>query len=205
MSKIKLVVFDCDGVMFDTAQANRFYYSSILQHFARPALSDEQFAFVHMHTLDESMAYLFPDETALAAAYEFRKCMDYSQYLRYFTVEPDLVSLLKRLRPEINTAVATNRTDTMNRLLAAFDLDGLFDLVVTASDVRRPKPYPDVLLKVLDYFKVASDQTLYIGDSRLDELAAVAANIPLVAYRNPNLSSDHHITSLKEIEAILKL
>jgi phosphoglycolate phosphatase len=52
-----------------------------LQHFDRPAVTDEQFAFVHMHTVDESMAYLFPDQTTLAAAYEFRKSMDYRQYL----------------------------------------------------------------------------------------------------------------------------
>ena len=78
MKHVKVVAFDCDGVMFDTAQANRFYYSHILQHFDRPAVTDEQFTFVHMHTVDESMAYLFPDETTLAAAYEFRKSMDYT-------------------------------------------------------------------------------------------------------------------------------
>ena len=67
MKNVKAVAFDCDGVMFDTARANRFYYSHILQHFDRPAVTDEQFAFVHMHTVDESMAYLFPDEQTLAA------------------------------------------------------------------------------------------------------------------------------------------
>ena len=51
LKHIKLVAFDCDGVMFDTAQANRLYYSHILQHFDRPTLTEEQFRFVHMHTL----------------------------------------------------------------------------------------------------------------------------------------------------------
>ena len=58
---VKAVIFDCDGVMIDTAQANRTYYSRILQHFGRPAVTDEQFTFVHMHTVTESIAYLFPD------------------------------------------------------------------------------------------------------------------------------------------------
>lgn len=203
MVNFKVVAFDCDGVLLDTEQANRVYYSNILQHFGRPALTDEQFAFVHMHTVFESLAYLFPDEEALAAVHDFRKTMDYRQYLSYLKVEPHLVSLLEKLRPQFNTAIATNRSDTMNELLAAFDLDGYFDLVVTASDVERPKPHPDALLKISDHFKLPPDQVIYIGDSRLDELAARAAGMPLVAYRNPGLSAEYYVNSLNEIEGLL--
>jgi len=205
MKNIKAVAFDCDGVMFDTAQANRFYYSHILQHFGRSAVTDEQFTFVHMHTVDESMAYLFPDETTLAAAYDFRKSMDYKQYLGYLTIEPHLVPLLEKLRPQIKTTIATNRTDTMDRFLAEFNLNGYFDLVVTSSDVTRPKPHPEALLKILNYFDLEPDQTIYIGDSRVDEMAARAAAIPLVAFRNRELAADYHIDSLKELEALLDL
>ena len=205
MKNVKVVTFDCDGVMFDTAQANRVYYSRILQHFGSPALTDEQFTFVHMHTVAESMAYLFPDEVTLAGAHEFRRSMDYRQYLGYFTIEPHLVALLKKLRPNIKTAIATNRTDTMDRLLAEFNLDGYFDLVVTSSDVMRPKPHPDALLKILDYFDLSPFQTIYIGDSQVDEMAARAAAIPLVAFRNRELSSDYHIDALKELEELLDL
>ncbi len=205
MRNIELVAFDCDGVLFDTEQANRFYYSHILQHFGRAAVTDEQFRFVHMHTVDESIACLFPDEKQLEAAHIFRKTMDYRKYLRYLTVEPYLVSLVEKLRPQIKTAIATNRTDTMDRLLAEFELDGYFDLVVTSSDVKRPKPHPDELLKILDHFDLVSHQVIYVGDSRLDELAAKAAGIPLVAYRNRELAAEYHINNLGEIEELLDL
>ena len=205
MVTFKVVAFDCDGVLFDTEQANRVYYSNILQHFGRPSVTDEQFVFVHMHTVYESLAYLFPDEKALAAANVYRKTMNYQQYLSYFTVEPHLVSLLEKLKPQFKTAIATNRSDTMNRLLAAFDLDGYFDLIVTASDVERPKPHPDALLKISDHFHIAPDQVIYIGDSRLDELAAKAAGMPLVAYRNPELSAEFYVNSLNEIEGLLEI
>jgi len=205
MKNVKAVAFDCDGVMFDTARANRFYYSHILQHFDRPAVTDEQFAFVHMHTVDESMAYLFPEEQTLAAAYEFRKSMDYRQYLRHLTIEPHLVSLLEKLRPQFKTTIATNRTDTIDRLLSQFGLDGYFDLVVTASDVFQPKPHPEALLKILNYFNLEPFQTIYIGDSQVDEMAARAAAIPLIAFRNRELSADYHIDTLKELEVLLDL
>ena len=205
MKNVKLVAFDCDGVMFDTEAANRLYYSDILQHFSRPALTDEQFTFVHMHTVSESMAHLFPDDKDLAAAHAYRQSMDYRQYFKYFRVEPHLVGLLEKLRPHLKTAIATNRTDTMDKLLAEFKLDGYFDLVVTSSDVKQPKPQPDVLYKILNHFDLAPHQALYVGDSQLDELAARAASIPLVAYRNRSLSSDYHIDTLKELEVLLKL
>ena len=205
IKNIECVAFDCDGVMFDTARANRFYYSSVLQHFGRPALSEEQFRYVHMHTVHESMAYLFPDESTLKAAHEFRKTMDYRKYLSYLTVEPQLVSLLEKLRPQTKTAVATNRTDTMEQLLAQFDLDGYFDLIVTSSDVRQPKPHPDALIKIMDHFGLLPHQVIYIGDSQVDELAAKAANMPLVAYRNRQLDAQYHIESLGEVEELLDL
>ena len=205
MKNIKVVAFDCDGVLFDTAQANRFYYSHILQHFGRPALTEEQFRFVHMHTVHESMAYLLPDENTLEAAHDFRKTMDYRKYLSYLKVEPQLVALLEKLRPRIKTAIATNRTDTMEQLLAEFDLDGYFDLVVTSSDVKKPKPHPEALLKILEYFGLASHQVIYIGDSQVDELAARAAKMTLVAYRNRELAAEYHIDSLGEIEELLNV
>ena len=202
---IKIVAFDCDGVMFDTEQANRFYYSDVLQHFGQPVLTEEQFDFVHMHTVHESMAYLFPDENLLEAAQAFRKTMDYRKYLGYYTMEPQLVSLLEKLRPQIKTAVATNRTDTMDKLLAEFNLDGYFDLVVTSTDVKHPKPHPEGLLKILNHFGLAPHQAIYIGDSQVDELAARAAKMPLAAYRNRELEADYYIDSLGELEQLLDL
>ncbi len=203
--RIKVVAFDCDGVMFDTAEANRIYYSRLLQHFRRPAVTDEQFEFVHMHTLDESLMFLFPDAADLAAAHEFRKRMNYRSFLRYFSIEPHLVSLLRKLRPRRKIAVATNRTDSMDQLLEAFGLTEYFDLVVTSSDVERPKPHPDLLLQVLNDFELMPDETIYVGDSPLDESAARAAGIPFVAYRNRKLASKYHIDSLKEIETLLNV
>ena len=42
ISKIKAVIFDCDGVMFDTAVANRKYYDEVLTEAIRAVLLNEQ-------------------------------------------------------------------------------------------------------------------------------------------------------------------
>jgi phosphoglycolate phosphatase len=205
MKRIRVVAFDCDGVMFDTEAVNKSYYNQILVHMNKPELDSDQFAFVHMHTADEAVAYLFPDKLEAAEANTYRKQMPYLPFLEKMEIEPFLKPLLHRLRPEYPTAIATNRTNTIQTVLEAHDLTDLFDLVVSAWDVDRPKPYPDPLNKILDYFSIEPDQLLYIGDSELDQIAAEAAGAILVAYNNPSLRSDFHITSLREMEQILDL
>jgi HAD superfamily hydrolase (TIGR01509 family) len=201
--KVKAVVFDCDGVMFDTVKANTAYYDHILRHFGKREMTPEQFAYTHMHTVDQALAYLFDDADQLAQAREFRQQMSYLPFLHFMEIEPGLKKLLRHLKPCYHTAVATNRTDTMNRVLRRHGLEEAFDLVVTALDVANPKPHPDQLNKILDHFALTPDQMVFIGDSELDAAAARAAGVAFVAYANRRLVADFHIDRLRQLEDIL--
>lgn len=205
MEHIKVVAFDCDGVMFDTTKANMAYYNEILEHFGRPTLTADQFAYCHSHTADQSIALLFNDEKSFSSAQNYRKSMSYIPFLKYMVLEPYLKPLLEKLRPRYKTAIATNRSNTMDRVLSEHGLEGYFDLVVSSNDVDRPKPYPDPLIKILEHFEIKAYNTLYVGDSELDEIAAKAAGVPFVAYQNSSLSANFHIKSLKEIAQILDI
>lgn len=205
MKHIKVVAFDCDGVMFDTTKANMAYYNEILKHFGRPTLTPDQFAYCHSHTADQAIAHLFDDEKSFSDAQNYRQSMSYIPFINDMVVEPYLKPLIKNLRPRYKTAIATNRSDTMDRVLSEHGLEGYFDLVVSSSDVDRPKPYPDALIKILEHFEIKSYNALYVGDSDLDEIAAKAAGMPFVAYQNRSLSANFHIKSLKEIAQILDI
>jgi phosphoglycolate phosphatase len=205
MARIELIIFDCDGVMFDTKKANTSYYNQILRYMDKPLLTPEQFAFAHMHTADETLACLLSDERDLEKAQAYRKTMSYVPFIQDMIVEPYLKPLLKKLRPERKTAVATNRSDTMNHVLAEHSLERCFDMVVTSLDVKYPKPHPESLFMILNHFALDPDQSIYIGDSKLDELAARDAGVPFVAYDNLDLDASYHITSLREIEPLLKV
>jgi HAD superfamily hydrolase (TIGR01509 family) len=205
MKNLKVVVFDCDGVLFDTEAANRAYYNHILKHFDKPAMTADQFAYAHQHTLNEAITYLFGNKESIAAVQAYRQTMDYSQFLRLLRIEPHLVPLLLKIRPRLKTAIATNRSDTMDRLLAEFNLTEQFDLVVTSFDIPRPKPHPDGLLKILSHFNIVPRQALYVGDSQVDADAAAAAGVPFVAYRNKTLPTRYQIDSLKDLEELLEV
>lgn len=196
---VKVVAFDCDGVMFDSREANRAYYDRLLAHLGLPAMTPDQLAYAHMHTVDEALAHIIPDDAARRAAHAYRRELGYLPFLRYMQMEPGLVPLLERLRPRYPTAVATNRTDTMAHVLAENRIEHLFDLVVCALDVQFPKPHPEALIKVIDHFAVAPAEVVYVGDSQVDATAAGAAGVTFVAYRNPDLAADHHIRRLIDL------
>ena len=199
----KVVAFDCDGVMFDSREANRAYYNHLLDHFDLPAMTPAQMAYVHMHTVDEALAHLIRDESTRQAAQTYRREMGYLPFLKFMQMEPGLVPLLEALRPQFRTAVATNRTDTMAHVLTENRLDHLFDLVVCALDVQFPQPHPEALHRVADHFVVSPAEMVYIGDSSVDAMAAEAAGARFVAYRNQTLSADHHIRHLVDLADLL--
>ena len=200
---IKAVIFDCDGVMFETKGANAAYYNRILHHLGRPELTPDQLAYCHMHTVDNSLRFLCENNGQLEKARAYRQKMGYRDFIPMMEMEPHLKPLLQQLRPRIKTAVATNRSDTMADVMQVHGLTDDFDLVVTALDVPAPKPAPDILNQVLATFRFKAMETIYIGDSELDEQAAEAAGIPLVAYRNHTLKAWRHIESLDEINGLL--
>jgi len=195
----KVIAFDCDGVMFDSTQANIAYYNQILHHVGLPPMDQAQFNYVHMHTVDEALAFLMTDPVALAAAQRFRRGMSYLPFIRHMVKEPCLDRLLAALRPTYKTAVATNRTDTMNRVLQEHHLEGGFDFVVTALDVAHPKPHPEQLYILLDHFGIDPSQMVFIGDSELDAAAARQAGVPFIAYANQDLEAACHIDSLCQV------
>jgi len=201
--RIKAVIFDCDGVMFDTTDANTAYYNRILKHLGRPELTPAQFAYCHMHTVDNALKYLFEDTGQLEAARAYRRGMGYREFIPMMAIEPHLKPLLRRLRPGVKTAVGTNRSDTMDAVMEIHGLEDDFDLVVTARDVAAPKPAPDILERVLDRFRLQAAEAIYIGDSSLDEQAAQAAGIPLVASRNPALQAWRHVDRLDAVHDLL--
>lgn len=195
----RLVVLDCDGVMFDSRAANRAYYGHLRERFGRPPLTEEEVAFVHAHPAPESVPHIFrawPGD--LPAVEEYRALLDYAPFLRLMRIEPDLVAFLRAVRPGMRTAISTNRTTTMPAVLAAFDLARWFDVVVTALDAPRPKPHPDMLLMILERLGLRAGDGVFIGDSQVDVDHARAVGMPLVAFRNPALAADWHAASFTE-------
>ncbi|HIJ89260.1 MAG: HAD hydrolase-like protein [Desulfobulbaceae bacterium] len=200
MASLKLVVFDCDGVMFDSKNANRVYYNHIRAAFDRPPMDEDELEYVHMHHVMDSIRHIFRAYPAdLERAEAYRQSLDYTPYLQHMNMEPDLPEFLDFLRPACKTAISTNRTSTMGPVLRMFALADRFDKVVTAIDVARPKPDPEALEQILAHFACRVDEAVYIGDSMVDREHTEALGMRLIAFKNPALPAEYHVRSFMEI------
>jgi HAD superfamily hydrolase (TIGR01509 family) len=139
----------------------------------------------------------------LAEAIQYCRQLSYLPFIREMVIEPYLREVLLRLRPRYKTAIATNRTNTMNWVLEEHHLQGLFDKVITAADVRQAKPHPEQLQVLMAHFGIQPAQMIYIGDSELDEIAAHQARVMFVAYNNLRLKAEKHISNLGQLLELL--
>ena len=203
MPELKLVIFDCDGVMFDSKNANKMYYNTILTALGHPPMDAEELEYVHIHNVMDSVRHIlrhYPDDIDKAERY--RADLDYQPFLQYMNMEPDLIEFLDYLTPAYEKAISTNRTTTMRSILDIFGLSSYFGMVVTAFDVKRPKPYPDALHAILNHFSLAVDQAVYIGDSIIDRQHANSVGMKMIAFKNPALDAEYHVQSFMEIPGL---
>lgn len=198
---LKLIVFDCDGVMFDSKKANCMYYNYLLTHFGLAPMSVSEEDYVHMSSVTDSVRHIFRHYTSptLQEVDQFRKSCSYGPFLQYMEIETDLVPFLEVTSKKYHLAISTNRTDTMVPLLKSYKLEKYFGKVVTAATARRPKPAPDGLLEILAHYNCEAAETIFIGDSVIDEEHANSCSVPLIAFKNTNLQAAYHVENFTEI------
>jgi HAD superfamily hydrolase (TIGR01549 family) len=199
------IIFDCDGVLIDSREANRRFYTLILQRMGLPEMSEEQVDYVHTHTVSESIEHIVPGPR-LDEAKEIAKGLGYEQVLPFIRVEPGLAEFLEALASlGIRRAINTNRTGTMDLILDRFGLRPYFSPVITASRLSNAKPHPESVQRILRDWGLSHDQAAYLGDSEVDEKTARAAGIEFWSYRNDNLDAERHVSDyfslVREIDA----
>ena len=203
MGKISAVIFDCDGVMFDSREANINYYNHILRHFGLPGMTEDKVRYVCMNTVDKSVNLLFEGTPYLEKAQDYRLKMDYKQFSDDMVIMPGLKDLLKDLKPDFGLAVATNRSNTIDKVLEDNGLEHFFDMVVSSLDVKNPKPHPESLLKIADFFGISPSDSFYVGDSIIDEQTARSAGAIFISFKNDELDADFYVNSMEEIGILM--
>jgi len=89
--------------------------------------------------------------------------------------------LLEDIKEYFRLSLATNayRASAIE-ILSHLDILKYFEIIVCADDVKHPKPAPDMIYKIINYFKCKKDEILLIGDGRTDEEAAKNAGISFI-------------------------
>ena len=201
---LKVIIYDCDGVLVDSSLANQAFYNHILARFGLPALTPAQWDYVKPLAAPEALAWLFSDAPERHAAQEYQKTVDNTPFLALIQVEPHLKETLALLHPHYRLAIATNRGKSLGPVLEHCSLTEFFEVTVSSLEVQQPKPHPECISRILEHFGATPGQACYIGDSDLDREVSARAGVFFGAYRNPSLKADFHLQNHADLRLLLK-
>lgn len=92
----------------------------------------------------------------------------------------EMLNALKQAGKKV--AVVSNKFDKATKALCDKYFPGLIDIAVGENEAAgiRKKPYPDMVMEVMQELGVSADESVYIGDSEVDIDTARNASLPCI-------------------------
>ncbi len=189
-----LVMFDLDGTLIETAPEICDAVNDTLQHFGLAQVAQEQVDRWIGHGTRELLVQALGQVRRLTVD-EVRCCDDLpliaAEFDRHYQrrcgtrshLYPYVREVLQTLRGQgVRLAVVTNKEARYTRtVLAAHDLEPLFDRVVSGDTLPTKKPDPAGIHSCLAQFQVDAARALFVGDSSIDVASARNAGVPVWA------------------------
>ena len=207
MREYALYLFDFDNTLFDT----RCGIEAILRE-ALPVLGVEygpdSFDECLGLTMDQVYDRYMGDDRSRYRDFE-RSFMSVVMSDAYLGAPPfpETARVLESLRARGKRVgvVSGKKAYKIVNLLRANGLDGYPETVVGFDETERHKPFPDPILKGMSFFDVPKDETVYVGDSPNDALAAEAAGVDCVIVDRHNQLSVEGIECTCQVDSLDEL
>ena len=183
---VRGLVFDCDGTIADTMPLHYKAWQQVLGKDSDKFPEALFYELAGMPTLDiihllneRHGCHLDPEETRQRKSEAFLRLLPEVR-----PVKP-VVELIRAYAGKYPMAVATSGTrSSCIKTLDALGLTGCFQAIVTADDVERGKPAPDLFLAAARRINVAPAQCLAFEDADLGIQAAQAAGMRVIDVRD---------------------
>ena len=207
MREYALYLFDFDNTLFDT----RCGIEAILRE-ALPMLGVEygpdSFDECLGLTMDQVYDRYMGDDRSRYRDFE-RSFMSVVMSDAYLGAPPfpETARVLESLRARGKRigVVSGKKAYKIVNLLRANGLDGYPETVVGFDETDRHKPFPDPILKGMSFFDVPKGETVYVGDSPNDALAAEAAGVDCVIVDRHNQLSVEGIECTCQVDSLDEL
>jgi phosphoglycolate phosphatase len=201
---LELLIFDADGVLFESVESNTAYYNAIFAAIGEPPLTPEEAqACIFMAAMTVFELRAREDAAKLARMREVARTLNFTPFFKLLRPPFELRPFLLELKRRYRVALATNRSATTHGLIEHLGLKGVFDAVASAHDKVRPKPAPDIVLLCLERAGVAPERAVYVGDSQIDVEAASGAGAHFLGV-GARVVHPHRVASLGEVPAALE-
>ena len=202
---IELVMFDADGVLFDSTESNVAYYNWIFAQVGeRPLDANEEISAISYAAAEVFAARAQGDTAMLARMHEVTRNMDQTPFFKMLRPSLELRPFMLELKQRYKLGLATNRSATVPALVEHLGLNGIFDAVASALDKVPPKPAPDILRLCLQRAGIDAKRAVYVGDSRVDREAAEASGVHFIGVGS---RIEHHsmIDTIADLGAALEM
>ena len=191
INNIKSIIFDMDGVIFDTELVYLEIWSKVFEKYGYK-LQKEVYAEV-LGTGRENVKKVFlnnyGNELPIDKMYrekdeDLEKAVDKGIPLKQGAYE--ILSYLKNNNYKIALATSASKERALKQLRHA-DIEKFFDVIVSRDDVKETKPNPDIFLKAAKKLNVNPNECIVIEDSSAGIKAAFNAGMAGI-----------HVVDLKE-------
>ncbi len=186
------VIFDLDGTLIESEQIWRDVRHEFVMANGGQWRPDAAAAMIGMRTSE--WARYMHDDLGVAVAPEQiaeRVVTAVAQRLAKPPVLPGADAALHRLARDFRLGLASSAAlRVAQTVLAATGWDALFAVVVSADEVARGKPAPDVYLRALELLGADPSRTAAVEDSASGIRSAHGARIVVVAIPNRDFPPD---------------
>jgi len=204
---LQAVVFDLDGLMFDTEVLYQEVGREVLSRRGKQ-ISNELLDEMMGRQSDKALQIMIDwhelDDTVQQLADESMEIM-YGLLATRLNPMPGLLALLESLEHAgIPKAIATSsRRVFVDHVLELSQMSSNFDFVLTSEDIEHGKPEPDIYLLAARRHKCEPHRVLVLEDSQIGCQAAVAAGTYAVAVPSGR-THEHSFEGVKFVAASLQ-
>lgn len=183
---MKLVIFDMDGLMFDSESVMLRAFLEMTEKMGLHATREQGITLIGKDSRDIWNLYrkYFGEDIDAQGLYRMiggriKEIIDSEGV----AMKKGLVCLLDQLDQKgVRKVIASgsSRATILNNL-RQHGLEKRFDGIISSEEVKKGKPEPDVFLACLDLMQVEAKDALVLEDSPLGVQASLRAEIPVIA------------------------
>lgn len=206
-ARVRGVIFDMDGVLLDTERIWGVAEARLCRSYGASYGPDDEAATLGLLSLEACRHYArrfgLPESEAAHLERELVEMMC-EELEGEVPLLPGARELIDRLIGRVGLGVASNsRRVIVIRAIQRSGLADVFGVLVSADDVSRPKPAPDLYLAACERLAVPPADALALEDSPVGAASAIAAGLRCIAVMPsappPDLPVDAHVASLAEL------
>jgi len=169
---VKTYILDFDGTMGDTRSLIVKTMQQTIAELGLPKRTDNQCASMIGLPLKQTFTDLIPmdDDMGNLCAETYTRIFAKNNVPGAVPVFPNVQDTIKKLYESgcIITIASSRRRQSLLNFIDEMKLNKYISFVVSASDVDRAKPFPDMVYNILEETKCKPDESIVVGDTTFD-------------------------------------